>query len=56
MRIHNLHYFNVDTVHKLGELNALRLERTYAVGRHFKLKQLAPTLLCSELSFVFRKH
>jgi hypothetical protein len=51
----HLHYFNMEHVRRLGATYGLQLERTYPVGRFSKLKRVAPTLLCSELSFVFRK-
>jgi SAM-dependent methyltransferase len=51
----HLHYFTLQSVVELAQLNGLALDRTYPVGRHPSLKRIAPTLLCAELSFVFTK-
>lgn len=51
----HLHYFNIEAVRNLGRMCGLHLEKMYPVGAHARLKRFAPALLCSEMSFVFRK-
>lgn len=51
----HLHYFTVEDVRRVARLNGLELLRHYGVGAYPRLKRLAPTLLCPELSFVFVK-
>lgn len=51
----HLHYFDVSHVRRLAGLYGLTLTALYPVGRGYALKKLAPSLLCGEASFVFKK-
>ena len=48
----HLHYFSLDAIRKLAGQNGLEVTRTACVGPNHKLKDLAPTFLANELSFV----
>lgn len=50
----HLHYFSLDAIHRLAALNGLEVSRTACVGANHRLKNLAPTFLANELSFVLR--
>jgi SAM-dependent methyltransferase len=51
----HLHYFSIESVRRLSEKYQLELSEMYPCGRLFQLKRVFPTILCNELSFVFRK-
>ena len=51
----HLHYFTLADTIKLAELVGLRLRKTYGVGPWSRLKNLAPRLLCHEVSYAFEK-
>jgi SAM-dependent methyltransferase len=51
----HLHYFTLPSVRRLGEKYGLSISRIYPVGRYVGLKALWPSMLCHELSFLFRR-
>jgi 2-polyprenyl-3-methyl-5-hydroxy-6-metoxy-1,4-benzoquinol methylase len=51
----HLHYFTIADTIRVAELVGLRLRKTYSVGAARALKNLAPSLFCHEVSFVFDK-
>jgi SAM-dependent methyltransferase len=51
----HLHYFTLPSVRPLGEKYGLVLSRVYPVEQHVGLKALWPSMLCHELSFLFRR-
>lgn len=48
----HLHYFSLESIRRLASQHGLEVGRTAAVGSNHKLKNLAPTYLANELSFV----
>lgn len=50
----HLHYFSVDSIHRLAALHGLSVTQTAGVGSHHRLKSMAPRLLANELSFVLQ--
>jgi SAM-dependent methyltransferase len=51
----HLHYFTISDTIRLAALFGLRLRKLYSVGRGRALKNLAPSLFCHEISYVFDK-
>ena len=51
----HLHYFTIDEVRRVAELNGLRIRKIYPVGARLWLKKLMPGLFCHEISYVFEK-
>jgi SAM-dependent methyltransferase len=51
----HLHYFSVESIHRLAAAAQLRVTRMAGVGRMHQLKTLAPSLLADELSFVVER-
>jgi SAM-dependent methyltransferase len=50
----HLHYFSLDSIHRLAALSGLEVTRVACVGTNHKLKNLAPSFLANELSFVLK--
>lgn len=50
----HLHYFSLEAIHRLAAQYGLEVSRTACVGSNHRLKDLAPTFLANELSFVLR--
>ena len=48
----HLHYFSLQSIHRLAEKSGLAVTSLAGVGRAHKLKTLMPKLLASELTFV----
>lgn len=51
----HLHYFTLNSIHDLARSAHLSIVSIQGVGAMKKLKDLAPTLLCGEISFEVRK-
>jgi SAM-dependent methyltransferase len=51
----HLHYFTLPAVRRLGGKYGLAMARVYPVGQYIQLKALWPSMLCHELSFLFRR-
>lgn len=47
----HLHYFNLRSIFDLAEYSGLKIVRKNSVGKFSKLKDIFPSLLCSEISF-----
>lgn len=52
----HLHYFNIESVRRLAQLYGLELKAIYPVGRFLRIKRIAPSVFCAEVSFVFQKN
>ena len=50
----HLHYFSVDSIRRLAALNGLEVTRLACVGPNHQVKNLAPSFLANELSFVLK--
>jgi SAM-dependent methyltransferase len=51
----HLHYFTISDTIRLAALFGLRLRKIYSIGSGRTLKNLAPSLFCHEVSYVFDK-
>jgi SAM-dependent methyltransferase len=47
----HLHYFSLSSIHALASKTGLRVGEISAVGRGYRLKELFPSLLASEITF-----
>ena len=50
----HLHYFSLDAIRKLADKFGLEVGKTACIGSNHKLKDLAPTFLANELSFILQ--
>jgi SAM-dependent methyltransferase len=50
----HLHYFSLESIHRLAGLCGLEVTRVACVGTNHQLKNLAPSFLANELSFVMK--
>jgi len=51
----HLHYFSIPAIRRLADATGLSFGEIAAVGPHQRLKELAPSLLASEITFVLRR-
>jgi SAM-dependent methyltransferase len=51
----HLHYFTIGSIRDLAKHSDLRVVSFRSVGKYSGFKQLAPSLLCDEISFELRK-